>query len=149
MPLTGNERSMVVSAIAQPGTGRKLADVLSRATDGVHSVTFGVGAESGNAIPVTITVRTVDGRRLDNRVMLDVLLVSNTSTMAYNAIDYTITATTGTVQQLVADQVLRIVTDATGVAVISLSFASTGTSFMVPVLPLGELGAASSAITHV
>lgn len=148
MALTGTERSSIIAAVSQPGIGRKLADMVHRGSDGIYSVSFSVGAESSNAIPVTITVRTLDGKALDNRVSLDILLVSNTSTMAYNAIDYTITATTGTVQQLVADQVLRVVTSATGVAVISLSFASTGTSFMVPVLPSGELGTASSAITH-
>lgn len=148
MALTGTERSSIIAAVSQPGIGRKLADMVHRGSDGIYSVSFSVGAESSNAIPVTITVRTLDGKALDNRVSLDILLVSNTSTMAYNAIDYTITATTGTVQQLVADQVLRVVTSATGVAVISLSFASTGQSFMVPVLPSGELGTASPAITH-
>jgi len=134
--------------MAQPAVGRKLADVVNRATDGVYSVSFSIGAEVANAIAVTITVRTVDSKALDNRVMLDLLVVSNVTTMAYNAIDYTIAATTGTVQQLIADQVLRVVTDATGVAVVTFTFASTGTSFLVPVLPFGMFGTASSAITH-
>lgn len=148
MALTGFERAVLTAAVAQPTTGKKLAEVVDNATDGISSVSFSVGAESSNAIPVTITAKTLLGKALDNRVSLELMIVSNASTLAYNAIDYTIAATTGVVIELVADKLIRVTTDATGVAVLTFTFASTGTSYLVPILPNGEFGSASSAITH-
>ena len=148
MALTGFERAVLTAAVAQPTTGKKLAEVVDNASDGLSTVSFSVGAENTNAIPVTITAKTLLNKALDNRVSFECMIVSSTSTLAYNAIDYTIAATTGTVIELVADKLIRVTTDATGVAVVTFTFASTGTSFLVPILPSGELGAASGAITH-
>jgi hypothetical protein len=147
MSLTGTERSSLIAAVAQPSPGRKLADVINLMDDGAYSVSYSIGAEAANAIAVTITVKTIDNRALDNRVCLDFLLISSTSTFALNATDYTIAATTGVVAELVADKVLRVVTSATGVAVLTFTFASTATSFLAACLPGGAM-TVSGAITH-
>jgi len=148
MALTGFERSVLIAAVAQPTTGKKLAEVIDNASDGVSTVEFSVAAEDTNAIAVTCTAKTLLGKALDNKVTFDMMIVSNTSTLAYNSSDYTIAATTGTVLEMVADKLLRVTTDATGVAVITLTISGAATSYFVPVLKNGELGTASGAITH-
>lgn len=149
MALTGFERAVLTAAVAQPTTGKKLAEVVDNASDGVSTVTFSVGTETGgNVISITCTAKTLLGKALDNKVTFDVMIVSNTSTLAYNSSDYTIAATTGTVLEMVADKLLRVTTDATGVAVITLTISGAATSYFVPVLKNGELGTASGAITH-
>lgn len=147
--LTGFERATLLAAVAAPAAGKKLVEVVEAAADGVASVSYSIGTETSNAIAVTITARTLQNRALNNRVALDLLIVSNTTTMAYNTNDYTIAATTGTVVELIADRVIRVVTDANGVAVVTLTIATAATCFLVPVFPSGELGTPSSAITHV
>ena len=148
MALTGFERAVLTAAVAQPTTGKKLCEVVDNASDGVSTVAFSVGAEATNAIAVTCTAKTLLGKALDNKVTFDLLVVSSASTLAYNASDYTIAATTGTVLELVADKMLRVTTDATGVAVVTLTITGAATSYLVPVLKNGELGTASAAITH-
>lgn len=153
MGLKGEERATLIAAVANLSAGKKLTEVVETASNGVSAVSFSVGAEATNAIPVTITAKTLRGSgtsnaALDNKVTLDLLIVSNTSTLAYNAADYTIAATTGTVLELVADKCIRVTTDATGVAVVTLTISGAATSYLVPVLPNGELGTASGAITH-
>jgi len=148
MALTGFERSVLIAAVAQPTTGKKLAEVIDNASDGVSTVEFSVAAEDTNAIAVTCTAKTLLGKALDNKVTFDMMIVSNTSTLAYNSSDYTIAATTGTVLELVADKLIRVTTNASGVAVVTLTISGAATSYLVPVLKNGELGTASGAITH-
>jgi hypothetical protein len=148
MSLTGTERSSLIAAIAQPSPGRKLADVINLMDDGAYTVSYSISAEVTNVITVTVTVKTIDNRALDNRVCLDFLLISSTSTFALNAADYTIAATTGVVAELIADKVLRVVTSATGVAVLTFSIATAATSFLAACLPGGNMSV-SGAITHV
>lgn len=148
MALTGFERSVLIAAVAQPTTGRKLCEVVDNASDGVSTVSFSIGEEATNAIAVTCTAKTLLGKALDNKVTFDMMIVSNTSTLAYNSSDYTIAATTGTVLELVADKLIRVTTNASGVAVITLTISGAATSYLVPVLKNGELGTASDAITH-
>jgi len=148
MALTGFERSVLIAAVAQPTTGRKLCEVVDNASDGVSTVEFSVAAEDTNAIAVTCTAKTLLGKALDNKVTFDMMIVSNTSTLAYNSSDYTIAATTGTVLELVADKLIRVTTNASGVAVVTLTISGAATSYLVPVLKNGELGTASGAITH-
>jgi hypothetical protein len=148
MSLTGTERSSIIAAIAQPSPGRKLADAVNLLNNGAYTVTYSVGAEAANVVTVTITAKTLDGKALDNRVILDFLVISNTSTFALNTTDYTIAATTGVVSQLVADQVLRVVTNASGVAVLTFTLGSgAGSSFLAAILPGGSTSV-STAITH-
>lgn len=149
MALTGQERATLIASVANLAAGKKLAETVEKASDGLAAVTFAIGAESANAIPVTITARTLQNRVLDNRVSFELMVVSSTSTMAYNSIDYTIAASSGVVVEVIADKLLRVTTTAAGQAVLTFTFASTGTSFLVPILPSGELGTASGAITHV
>lgn len=149
MALTGFERAVLTAAVAQPTTGKKLAEVVDHASDGILAVEFSIGAESGgHAIAITCTAKTLLGKALDNKVSFDILVVSNASTLAYNTADYTIAATTGTVLEIVADKLLRVTTNASGVAVITLTIIGAATSYFVPVLVNGELGTASGAITH-
>jgi hypothetical protein len=148
MTITGTERSTIVSAVSQPSPGRKLADAVNVLSNGAYTVSYSIGAETANAIAVTITVRTLDGRTLDNRVAIDFLVISSTSTYALNTTDYTIAASTGVVMQLIADQVLRVITNATGQAVVTFTLASgAATSFLAAILPGGSMSV-SGAITH-
>jgi len=148
MSITGTERSTIVAAVASPSPGRKLADSVNLLSNGAYTVSYSIGTETANAIAVTITVTSLDGKAIANRVALDLMVISSTSTYALNTTDYTIAASTGVVAQLIADQVLRVITNASGVAVVSFTLASgAATSYLAAILPGGSM-AVSGAITH-
>lgn len=147
MSISGTERTALISAVAMPALGRKLAEVVDTMSDGGMRIAYSISAEVANVITVTMTATSLDGQPLTNRVWLDMLLISSTSTYALNTADYTIAATTGVVLQEVADQKLTVLTSATGVAVLTFSIATAATSFIATKLPGGKM-AVSSAITH-
>jgi hypothetical protein len=148
MPLTGTERTALISSVAMPAPGRKLADALDVLVDGGMRIAYSISAEVTNVITVTITATGLDGAPLANRVWLDILLISSTSTFAPNAADYTIAATTGQVLEKIADKEISVITNAAGVAVLTFSIATAATSFLATKLPGGEM-VVSAAMTHV
>lgn len=150
MGLSGRLRSAFQSAMADPGAGNKLANVMDRFDDGAFNATIAVSAEVSNIVTITIDVTGPGNQPLTVPVVLDALVVSNATTLAISATDYTtIAATTGVVLEVVADRLLKIVTNSTGRAVLTFTLASgAATNFLAILLP-GGADIVSSAITHV
>lgn len=149
MSLSGKEKIAIQSALADLPVGKKLADVLDKLVDGAFNVSFSVGAETSNAIAVTITVTGPDGQALTAPVFLDMIVVSSLTTFAISTTDYTsVTATTGSVVEMVADKILKVLTNASGVAVVVFTLESGAATNYLALLRPGGSPVASGAITH-
>jgi hypothetical protein len=149
MSLSGKEVLAYQSAVADLPAGKKLADVMNKFSDGAFNVAFSVSAEVSNIVTVTIDVTAPDGQPLAAPALLEFLVVSSVTTFAPTATDYTtIAATTGSVLEISADKLLRVVTNAVGRAVLTFTLASgAATNFLAFVRPGGSL-VASAAIVH-
>lgn len=149
MSLSGKEKIAIQSAIADLPVGKKLADALDKFVDGAFNVSFTVSAEVSNVVTVTITVTGPDGQALSAPVFLDMIVVSSLTTFAISTTDYTtIAATTGSVVEMVADKILKVLTNASGVAVLTFALASGAATNYLALLRPGGSPTASGAITH-
>lgn len=149
MSLSGKEKIAIQSAIADLPVGKKLADALDKFVDGAFNVSFTVSAEVSNVVTVTITVTGPDGQALSAPVFLDMIVVSSLTTFAISTTDYTtIAATTGSVVEMVADKILKVLTDASGVAVLTFTLAAGAATNYLALLRPGGSPTASGAITH-
>lgn len=148
MALTSVAGTALTSALANRPAARQIKAILNMLANGPASVTFTVAAESANNIDVTIQVKDENGVNLASVCSLEANVVSSAAATAFNANAYTITATTGAVVELVAAKVLRILTNASGVAVIRFNTVSAVTCFLAVVLPNDSM-TVSATITHV
>ncbi len=149
MSLSGKEKIAIQSAIADLPVGKKLADALDKFVDGAFNVSFTVSAEVSNVVTVTITVTGPDGQALSAPVFLDMIVVSSLTTFAISTTDYTtIAATTGSVVEMVAGKILKVLTNASGVAVLTFTLASGAATNYLALLRPGGSPTASGAITH-
>jgi len=150
MTLGREEKRIVAAALGDQNTANKVTSIMDLAADGAYGVSFSVGAETANAIETTLTFTGVDGTTLTSPVMVDIMIVSSTSTNALNTTDYTVAAgaSGGVIAQLVADQVVRGITTSAGVLKVVLTLASgAATSFLAVRLANGKI-THSPAITH-
>lgn len=149
MTLGREEKKIIAAAISDQNTANKITSMMDAAADGAYGVTFSVGAEATNAIETTLTFTGADGATLTSPIMVDIMLVSSTSTNALNSSDYTIAAGSsgGVIAQLVADQVIRGITTSAGVLKIVLTITGAATSYLAVRLASGKI-VHSPAITH-
>lgn len=147
--LTKSLRMQLPGAVPNHAAGNEVARQLNVIGKNVGHATLSVGAESGgNAIVVSVQLYDAQGNELTRACAVDVLLLADAAGAAFNTNNYTIAAgTDGAVVEVVADKVLKCISEADGDLDISLTIAGGATCYVAVVLPGGKL-AVSSAVTH-
>lgn len=127
---------------------RRIPRIFEEINEGAWDFTFAVAAEAAENIDVTITVKDSDNLPLAELVSFRVELTTLVTGLVWQSANYTITATTGEVLELIADKILLVKTNAVGVAVIRLNIVGAATSFMQAKSVGGRTYATSATITH-
>lgn len=128
--------------------GKRFSRFAETSLNGVMDASFTIAAEDESEIVVSIQLLDSHGDEISGRHVVDVLLLADANGDAFNANDYTIAAgSDGALVQVVADKVLKCITEADGDLDISLTIAGDKTCYVAVVLPGGGLKI-SGAVTH-
>ena len=109
--------------------------------------TYSIAAEASENIDVTITAKTPADQPIEEVVTFFVALYDDAAGAAPNTDNSTLSATTGEVLEVVADKLLLVKTNASGVAVIRFNITGAATTFLRARYPGGS-GEYSAAVTH-
>ena len=148
MTLSTVTRQGLDAALADITTAREVKAILSAHSAKPASVSFTVGAEAADAILVTLQVKDENSVNVAARTALRVSLISSNTTFAINTAAYTVAAgASGIVSQIVSVKHYEVFTNAAGQAIISLTIAGAGTTYVQAVLPNGDINI-SGVVTH-
>lgn len=134
--------------VGAPESGKRVGKLIEGFLDSIMGASFSIGAESTNAIVVSIQLKNEHGDDLSSVQGVWVGVFSNASGTAFNAGDYTIAAgTDGALIQVVADKLLFCTCEADGDLDISLTIDGASTCYLGVILPSGKI-VMSGAVTH-
>jgi hypothetical protein len=134
--------------MAGPKKGLLLQRLLFGVSGGVLDATFAIGAESANAIIVTITALHEGGLHVGANVSLDITVFADAAGADFTAGTYTIAAgAVGKVAVVVTNKVVRGITGTGGVLNLSVTNAGVATCYIGVRLPSGRM-VISGAVTH-
>lgn len=147
--INGRMKQALDSALVLPDAAKAIRNILNVNASGIGGVTFTVGAEVATVVTVNVQVNDPQGKPVQQRVALPLLLLADANGDAFTSTNYdTIAAgTDGALLELVADKVLLGITEADGDLDVAITEAAASTCYLAAVLPDGRL-AISGAITH-
>lgn len=134
---------------AHKAVGEEMKTILAKSRGRLASASFSIATEDmSDGIVVSIQLLDEDGNDLTEATAVLAILADDAAAAAINSDDYTIAAgTDGALVQLVADQVLLLVSEADGDIDVSLTIDGAATVYLILVMPNGNL-VSSGAITH-
>lgn len=149
MPFSfNNSLNKLVSVFRDRTLAKAFATMFNNVGNGIHSVSFTVGAEATNAIVVSLQCKDAYGVNVTGPQVIDVILFTSAAMTALNANDYTIAAgSNGKIIEVSADKTIRCLTNSTGAVDISLTITGAATCFVGAILPGGKL-TVSGTVTH-
>ena len=150
MTLIDNIKAALTVALGNGPLATKVGNIVDTIDSRAANCSFTVGAEAANVINVAVQVQDEEGNDVSGRYAIELLLLDDADGDAFNTDNYTTIAigTDGALVEIVADKVLRVITESDGDVDIDITLASgAATSYLAMVKPDGTL-AVSGAITH-
>ena len=147
MALASATKVAIRAALACSSAAKEVLGLLGQLSGGIGSVVLTVGAEAADAIPLTIQVKDEWGNNVTAVHELTLSLLTSAAGVDFTANTYTVAATTGKLATVVTNKLFRVLTDATGLAVVTVTNAGVVTCFAGVGLPNGQR-TISATITH-